>query len=277
MKNKIQLFGEKHVRSIWDDDKEEWLFSLADVAAILSDSKAPASYWRKLKERLKKEGNETVTNCHALKLKSVDGKMRLTDVGTTEQVLRLVQSIPSPKAEPFKQWLARVGMERIEETIDPEKAIDRAKAAYLAKGMPPEWVNQRLQGIKIRQELTDAWKANGIEEQKDFALLTNLIHQETFGISVKKHKQVKGLKKENLRDNMTTMETVLTMLAEATTTEIEKSKTPKDMKGHKDAARAGSSIAKDARLSVERQTGKPVVSSQNALDIIEDHKKLTKA
>ncbi len=277
MKDKIQIFAQQEIRSAWNDEKEEWLFSIIDIVQVLTDSPNPRKYWSVLKTRLKKEGSELATNCSRLKLRASDGKLRLTDVATTGQILRLVQSIPSPKAEPFKQWLARVGMERIEETIDPEKAIDRAKAAYLAKGMPSEWVNQRLQGIKIRQELTDAWKANGIEEQKDFALLTNLIHQETFGISVKKHKQVKGLKKENLRDNMTTMETVLTMLAEATTTEIEKSKTPKDMKGHKDAARAGSSIAKDARLSVERQTGKPVVSSQNALDIIEDHKKLIKA
>ncbi len=202
MKDKIQIFAQQEIRSAWNDEKEEWLFSIIDIVQVLTDSPNSRKYWSVLKTRLKKEGSELATNCSRLKLRASDGKLRQTDVATTGQILRLVQSIPSPKAEPFKQWLARVGMERIEETIDPEKAINRAKATYLAKGMPLEWVNQRLQGIKARQELTDAWKANGVKEQKDFALLTNLIHQETFGISVKKHKQVKGLKKENLRDNM---------------------------------------------------------------------------
>lgn len=277
MKDQVQLFEEKKVRSVWDDEAEEWYFSLADVAGLLSDSSNPQAYWRKLKERLKKEGNETVTNCHALKLLSPDGKRRMADVGNTEQVLRLVQSIPSPKAEPFKQWLAQVGAERINETVDPELAINRAKEDYRKKGYDDAWINQRIQGIKTRNELTDAWKENGVKEQKDFATLTGIIHREAFGVSIKQHKQAKGLKKENLRDNMTTLETALTMLAEATTTEFERNEKPKSMEEHRKVARAGGAVANQAKRTIEQRTGQRVVSNQDAKDLIEEQKKITKA
>lgn len=276
MKDQVQLFEEKKVRSVWDDEAEEWYFSLADVAGLLSDSSNPQAYWRKLKERLKKEGNETVTNCHALKLLSPDGKRRMADVGNTEQVLRLVQSIPSPKAEPFKQWLAQVGAERINETVDPELAINRAKEDYRKKGYDDAWINQRIQGIKTRNELTDAWKENGVKEQKDFATLTGIIHREAFGVSIKQHKQAKGLKKENLRDNMTTLETALTMLAEATTTEFERNEKPKSMEEHRKVARAGGAVANQAKRTIEQRTGQKVVSNKNAKDLIEEQKKLTR-
>lgn len=277
MKDQVQLFEEKKVRSVWDDEAEEWYFSLADVAGLLSDSSNPQAYWRKLKERLKKEENETVTNCHALKLLSPDGKRRMADVGNTEQVLRLVQSIPSPKAEPFKQWLAQVGAERINETVDPELAINRAKEDYRKKGYDDAWINQRIQGIKTRNELTDAWKENGVKEQKDFATLTGIIHREAFGVSIKQHKQAKGLKKENLRDNMTTLETALTMLAEATTTEFERNEKPKSMEEHRKVARAGGAVANQAKRTIEQRTGQRVVSNQDAKDLIEEQKKITKA
>ena len=276
MKDQVQLFEEKKVRSVWDDEAEEWYFSLADVAGLLSDSSNPQAYWRKLKERLKKEGNETVTNCHALKLLSPDGKRRMADVGNTEQVLRLVQSIPSPKAEPFKQWLAQVGAERINETVDPELAINRAKEDYRKKGYDDAWINQRIQGIKTRNELTDAWKENGVKEQKDFATLTGIIHREAFGVSIKQHKQAKGLKKENLRDNMTTLETALTMLAEATTTEFERNEKPKSMEEHRKVAGAGGAVANQAKRTIEQRTGQKVVSNKNAKDLIEEQKKLTR-
>jgi hypothetical protein len=222
----IKLFETRKVRSEWDQERESWLFSIVDVVAVLTDSADAAAYWRKLKQRLKAEGNETVTNCHGLKMQAADGKMRLTDVADTEQLLRLVQSIPSPKAEPFKQWLARVGYERIEETEDPELAFDRAMETYLKKGYSREWINQRLKSIEVRKELTDEWENRGIQKGQEFAILTDEITQAWSGLTTRQYKQIKELKKEGLRDNMTNLELVLNMLAEATTTEISREKQP---------------------------------------------------
>lgn len=273
MKNKVQLFEEKQVRSVWDDEKEEWYFSVVDVVGVLSSSSEPKRYWSDLKRKLLKEGAvETYEKIVRLKMPSPDGKTRFTDAATLSQLLRLIQSIPSPKAEPFKQWLAKVGSERIDETIDPELAMERAKEAYIAKGYSPEWVTQRLQGIKTRNELTDEWRKRGIKESKDFAVLTAILHKETFDVTVKQHKAIKGMKKENLRDNMTTLETALTMLAEASATELERTQDPNTMTAHRNVAKAGGSIAKRARLDIEKQTGKKVVSSQNASDLIEETK-----
>ena len=224
--NKIQLFQKQEVRNHWDEDKELWYFSIVDVVTILTKSINPQAYWRKLKQRLKEEGNETVTNCHGLKMKANDGKMRITDVADTEQLLRLIQSIPSPKAEPFKIWLAKVGYERIEETEDPEKAFDRAMETYLKKGYSKNWINQRLKSIEVRKELTDEWQIRGMKEGLEYAILTNEITKAWADRDVKAYKKLKGLKKENLRDNMTNLELVLNMLAEASTTEISKEKTP---------------------------------------------------
>ena len=217
--DKIQLFEDKRIRTAWDEEKEEWYFSIVDVVAVLTDSPNPQTYWRVLKKRLKDEGNETVTSCNALKMTAADGKRRLTDVGDTEQLLRIIQSIPSPKAEPFKLWLAQVGRERIEETIDPELTIDRALETYLKKGYTREWINQRLQAIQVRKELTDEWDARGVQKGVEYAILTDEISRAWSGMSTRQYKNLKGLKKENLRDNMTTLELVLNMLAEATTTQ----------------------------------------------------------
>ena len=216
--DKIQLFEDKRIRTAWDAEKEEWYFSIVDVVAVLTDSPNPQTYWRVLKKRLKDEGNETVTSCNALKMTAADGKHRLTDVADTEQLLRIIQSIPSPKAEPFKLWLAQVGRERIEETIDPELTIDRALETYLKKGYTREWINQRLQAIQVRKELTDEWDARGVQKGVEYAILTDEISRAWSGMSTRQYKNLKGLKKENLRDNMTTLELVLNMLAEATTT-----------------------------------------------------------
>ena len=216
----IKLFESKQIRSKWDAEGEKWYFSITDIVAILTESVDPLAYWRKLKERLKKEGNETVTNCHALKMEAADGKMRMTDVADTEQLLRLIQSIPSPKAEPFKQWLAKTGYERIEESQDPEKSIDRAMENYLKPGYSKEWINQRLKSIEVRKELTDEWENRGVKQGQEFATLTDIITKAWSGKTVKQYKQHKNLKKENLRDNMTNLELVLNMLAEAATTEI---------------------------------------------------------
>ena len=216
--DKIQLFEDKRIRTAWDEEKEEWYFSIVDVIAVLTDSPNPQTYWRVLKKRLKDEGNETVTSCNALKMTAADGKRRLTDVADTEQLLRIIQSIPSPKAEPFKLWLAQVGRERIEETIDPELTIDRALETYLKKGYSREWINQRLQAIQVRKELTDEWDARGVQKGVEYAILTDEISRAWSGMSTRQYKNLKGLKKENLRDNMTTLELVLNMLAEATTT-----------------------------------------------------------
>ena len=222
--DKIQLFEDRKIRTAWDEEKEEWYFSIIDVISVLTDSKDPTAYWRKLKQRLKAEGNETVTNCHGLKMTAADGKKRLTDVATTEQLLRLIQSVPSPKAEPFKVWLAEVGKERIEETIDPELTIERALETYLKKGYSREWINQRLQAIQVRKELTDEWQDRGVQKGVEFAILTDEITKAWSGMSTRQYKNLKGLKKENLRDNMSTTEIVLNMLAEVSTTEISKTR-----------------------------------------------------
>ncbi|MDP8314321.1 MAG: Bro-N domain-containing protein [Candidatus Celaenobacter antarcticus] len=262
--NKIQLFQEQKVRTHWDEKKETWYFSIVDVTAILTESKNPQAYWRKLKQRLKEEGNETVTNCHGLKMQAADGKMRKTDVADTEQLLRLIQSIPSPKAEPFKLWLAKVGYERIEETEDPELAFERAMATYLKKGYSKEWINQRLKSIEVRKELTDEWQEREMKIGLEYAILTNEITKAWSDKTVKAYKKLKGLKKENLRDNMSNLELVLNMLAEASTTEISKEQKPKGLEANKSVARKGGNAAKKARLEIEKQTGKPIVTSKNA-------------
>lgn len=264
--DKIQLFEDQTIRTAWNDDTEEWYFSIVDVVRVLTESKDPTAYWRKLKQRLKAEGNETVTNCHALKMKAPDGKMRKTDVATTEQLLRIIQSIPSPKAEPFKAWLAMVGRERIEETIDPELAFERAKETYLKKGYSEEWINQRMMAIKVRNTLTDEWKERGVKGN-EYAILTDDIHKAWTGMSTREHKRLKGLKKENLRDNMSDMELILTMLAEQTTKEISKNVEPTNLGENRNVARAGGAVAKNAREDVERRTGKPVITSKNATQL----------
>ena len=265
--DKIQLFEDKRIRTAWDEEKEEWYFSIVDVIAVLTDSPNPQTYWRVLKKRLKDEGNETVTSCNALKMTAADGKRRLTDVADTEQLLRIIQSIPSPKAEPFKLWLAQVGRERIEETIDPELTIDRALETYLKKGYSREWINQRLQAIQVRKELTDEWDARGVQKGVEYAILTDEISRAWSGMSTRQYKNLKGLKKENLRDNMTTLELVLNMLAEATTTEISKQKAPETFSENIDIARAGGKVAGDARKAIESQTGVPVITSKNSAQL----------
>ena len=265
--DKIQLFEDKRIRTAWDEAKEEWFFSIVDVIAVLTDSKDPAAYWRKLKQRMREEGSETVTNCHGLKMTAADGKKRLTDVADTEQLLRIIQSVPSPKAEPFKMWLAQVGRERIEETIDPELTIERALETYQRKGYSREWINQRLQAIQVRKELTDEWDARGVQQGIEYAILTDEISRAWSGMTTKQYKRLKGLKKENLRDNMTTLELVLNMLAEATTTEISKQKEPETFAENVEIARAGGKVAGDARKAVETQTGVPVITSQNAAQL----------
>ena len=270
MKGKIQLFEDHHVRSAWDEEKEEWFFSVVDIVAILTSSPSPRKYWSVLKGRLKKEGSQLATECSQLKLESADGKKYKTDVATTEQVLRLIQTIPSPKAEPFKLWLAKVGKERLEETVDPERAIVRAKMTYQAKGYSPAWINQRIQGIQVRNELTDQWKAHGVQEGVQYATLTNIIHSGTFGISVKDHKKLKGVTSGNLRDNMTTLETALTMLAEATATEMTKSQNPKTFEENKRVAQQSGGVAGRARHDVEKQIGHSIVSKKNARDLLEE-------
>ena len=269
MSLEIQLFENQRIRTAWDEEKEEWYFSIVDVVGVLTDSVDPTAYWRKLKQRLKAEGNETVTNCHGLKMTAHDGKKRLTDVADTEQLLRIIQSIPSPKAEPFKLWLAQVGRDRIEETIDPELTIERALETYLKKGYTREWINQRLQAIQVRKELTDEWEAHGVQKGVEYAILTDEISRAWSGMSTRQYKNLKGLKKENLRDNMTTLELVLNMLAEATTTEISKHKAPATLSENIDVARAGGKVAGDARKAIETQTGVPVITSKNAAQLSE--------
>ena len=269
MSLKIQLFENQRIRTAWDEEKEEWYFSIVDVVGVLTDSVDSTAYWRKLKQRLKAEGNETVTNCHGLKMTAPDGKKRLTDVADTEQLLRIIQSIPSPKAEPFKLWLAQVGRERIEETIDPELTIERALETYLKKGYTREWINQRLQAIQVRKELTDEWDARGVQKGVEYAILTDEISRAWSGMSTRQYKNLKGLKKENLRDNMTTLELVLNMLAEATTTEFSKQKAPATLSENIDVARAGGKVAGDARKAIETQTGVPVITSKNAAQLSE--------
>lgn len=269
----IKIFNQQKVRTHWDDDAEKWYFSVVDVVAILTESVDARKYWNKLKQRLKEEGNETVTNCHQLKMRAEDGKMRLTDVADTEQLLRLIQSIPSPKAEPFKQWLAKVGYERIEEIEDPEKGIDRLMETYLRKGYSKEWVNQRLKSIEIRKELTDEWDKRGVKKGLEYAILTDEITKAWSGLTVKNYKKVKGLKKQNLRDNMTNIELVLNMLAEATTTEISKQKQPDSFEQNQEIARQGGEVAGTARRQIEHRTGKSVVTDKNAKDLLKEQEK----
>ena len=268
--DKIQLFEDKRIRTAWDEEKEEWYFSIVDVVGVLTeqpDYQAARNYWKVTKKRLKDEGNETVTSCNQLKMTASDGKKRLTDVADTEQLLRIIQSIPSPKAEPFKLWLAQVGRERIEETIDPELTIERALETYLKKGYTREWINQRLQAIQVRKELTDEWDARGVQKGVEYAILTDEISRAWSGMSTRQYKNLKGLKKENLRDNMTTLELVLNMLAEATTTEISKQKTPKTFSENLAVAREGGEAAGIARKAVEERTGVPVITAKNAAQL----------
>jgi len=265
--NAIKLFQDHRVRVQWDDEQDKWFFSIVDVVGILTDSPNPRKYWSVLKTRLKKEGSKLTTNCSQLKMQSTDGKFYKTDVADTEQLFRLIQSIPSPKAEPFKVWLAKVGYERIEETEDPEKAFDRAMVTYLKKGYSKNWINQRLKSIEVRKELTDEWQIRGMKEGLEYAILTNEITKAWADKDVKAYKKLKGLKKGNLRDNMTNLELVLNMLAEASTTEISKEKKPKDLDGNRDVARKGGNAAKKARLEIEKQTGKSIVSSKNANEL----------
>lgn len=269
----LKLFESKKIRSSWDAEQEKWYFSIVDVIDTLTESVDPNSYWRKLKQRLKLEGNETVTNCHGLKMLAPDGKMRVTDVADTEQLFRLIQSIPSPKAEPFKQWLAKVGYERIEESQDPEKSIDRAMENYQKLGYSTAWINQRLKSIEVRKELTDEWEHRGVKQGQEFATLTDIITQAWSGKTVKQYKEFKNLKKENLRDNMTNLELVLNMLAEATTTEISKETNPETFSDNVKVAKKGGQIAGNTRKEIEQQTGKKIVSKVNA-KILKEPKKL---
>lgn len=269
--DKIQLFENKRIRTAWDEEKEEWYFSVVDVVAVLTDqpdARHASTYWAVLKKRLNNEGaDQLLTNCKQLKMTASDGRKRLTDVADTEQLLRIIQSIPSPKAEPFKLWLAQVGRERIEETIDPELTIDRALETYLKKGYSREWINQRLQAIQVRKELTDEWDARGVQKGVEYAILTDEISRAWSGMSTRQYKNLKGLKKENLRDNMTTLELVLNMLAEATTTEISKQKAPETFSENIDVAHAGGKVAGDARKAIESQTGVPVITSKNSAQL----------
>jgi len=266
--NNIQLFEDRRIRTAWDEENEEWLFSVVDVVGVLTgnDYQAARNYWKITKKRLVDEGNQTVTNCNQLKMKAHDGKMRLTDVANTEQLLRLIQSIPSPRVEPFKLWLAAVGRERVDETIDPELTIERALETYLKKGYSREWINQRLQAIQVRKELTDEWDNRGVQKGVEYAILTDEISKAWSGMSTRQYKNLKGLKKENLRDNMSTLELVLNMLAEATTTEISRVEEPQTFSENRKVAKRGGGVAGVARQAVEAQTGKPVITSQNAAD-----------
>lgn len=276
MQNKIQLFENKKIRSAWDEKKEEWLFSVVDVVQALTDSNDPKQYIKKMRSRDKELNSRWGTICTLTGLEASDGKNYRTTASNIEGIFRIIQSIPSKKAEPFKLWLAKVGAERIDETIDPEIAIQRAKETYLRKGYDEAWVNQRLLSIKVRNELTDEWKKRGVERGQDYARLTDIIHRETFNVTVKQHKNIKGLKKENLRDNMTNLEMILSMLGEATTTELERDQNPQSMHEHISVAKSGGSVAKNARLDIERKTGNKIVSSKNAVDLIEEQEKISK-
>ena len=262
--NKIQLFEEKKVRAIWDDEAEKWYFSIVDVVAVLTESPNPRNYWKVLKHRLIKEGNESVTNCNQLKMLSSDGKKYKTDVADTEQLFRLIQSIPSPKAEPFKQWMAQVAAQRLDQLQDPELSIEQAMMDYKRLGYSDAWINQRLKSIEIRKDLTDEWKRRGLQEGVQFATLTDIIYSTWSGMTAKEYKQFKGLRKENLRDNMTNRELVLNMLAELSTKDISESQNPETFGEHMDVARQGGEIARHARMELEAKTGKPVVTSLNA-------------
>ena len=273
-KQAIQLFEQKKVRTVWDTDKEKWYFSIVDVVAVLTDSSNPRNYWKVLKHRLIKEGNESVTNCNQLKMQSSDGKRYLTDVADTEQLFRLIQSIPSPKAEPFKQWMAQVAAKRIDQMQDPELSIEQAVADYRRLGYSEAWINQRIKSIEVRKHLTDEWKRAGLEEGVQFASLTDIIYRQWSGLSAKEYKQLKGLKKENLRDNMTDLEIAINMLAEATTTQISRNENPKGMAESAGIARRGGAVANDARKAVERETGQSVVSPLNATRIAQGEEEL---
>lgn len=273
----IKLFEQKQIRSLWNEDDEKWYFSIVDVIQVLteqSDYQIARKYWNKLKERLLAEGNQTVSNCHQLKMEAADGKMRLTDVADTEQIFRLIQSVPSKKAEPFKLWLAQVGRERIDEIENPELGFDRLMETYLKKGYSKEWVNQRLKSIEVRKDLKDEWDNRGVKKGQEYAILTDEITKAWSGLSVKEYKNHKGLKKENLRDNMSNLELVLSMLAEATTTEISKEKKPVTFAENKKIAKQGGTIAGNTRKKIEEKTGKKVVNRLNAIDYLENKKEL---
>ena len=270
--DQLQKFEDQPIRTVWDEETEEWYFSVVDVVSVLTDqatTRNASTYWAVLKKRLKEEGaDQLLTNCKQLKLKShKDGKRYLTDVATTEQLLRIIQSIPSPKAEPFKLWLAQVGTERIEETIDPEQAIDRALETYLKKGYSPDWVHQRLLSIRVRKELTDEWQTHGVEQGREYAILTDEITRAWSGMNTRQYKRLKGLKKENLRDNMSTLELTLNMLAEATTTELTKTRNPQGLAENQDVARRGGRVAGDARKAIEKESGRPVITADNAAQL----------
>ena len=270
-KQAIQLFQERKVRTAWDDQEEKWYFSVIDVCGVLTDSKdalTARKYWNKLKQRLKEEGNETVTNCHQLKMRAADGKMRLTDVADTEQLFRIIQSIPSPKAEPFKQWMAQVASQRIDQMQDPELSIDQAIVDYKRLGYSDAWINQRIKSIEVRKELTDEWKRTGVQEGLEYASLTDIITREWSGFSTKQYKQFKGLKKENLRDNMTNLEIALNILAEASATELSKQRDPKGFNAQKKVAKDGGSVAKVARNQLESKLGHSIISKSKASDYL---------
>lgn len=269
----IKLFESKKIRSHWDEESETWLFSVIDIIEVLTETERPRKYWNDLKSKLKMEGSELSAKIGQLKMQSADGKFYLTDVADTEQLFRLIQSVPSPKAEPFKQWLAKVGYERIEETENPELTIDRAMQTYLQKGYSKEWINQRLKSIEVRKELTDEWEQRGVKKGQEFAILTDIITKAWSGKSVKQYKQFKNLKKENLRDNMTNLELVLNMLAEATTAEISKEKKPKTLAENKNIAKQGGTIAGNTRKQIEAKSGKKIISRLNAKKIT-DKKRL---
>ncbi len=269
-KDAVQLFENRRVRSVWDSEAEKWYVSIVDVIGVLTNSVDGRKYWNKLKQRLKEEGNELATSCHQLKMRASDGKMRLTDVAGVEQLFRLIQSIPSPKAEPFKQWLAQLGRERLEEMDDPEQGIERLLEYYHRKGYSEAWINQRLKSIEVRKELTDEWEKRGIQKGQEFAVLTDLITQGWAGMTTRQYKQYKGLKTESLRDNMTNLELVLTMLAEATTTEISKEKKPKTVAHSRKIAKQGGKIAGNTRKEIEETTGKKIVSPLNAGKALKD-------
>ena len=267
-KETLKLFEERKVRTVWDDEKEKWYFSIVDVVSVLTDSVDATAYWRKLKQRLKEEGNETVTNCHGLKLKAADGKMRMTDVADQEQLFRLIQSIPSPKAEPFKQWMAQVASTRVDQMQDPELDIQQAIADYRRLGYSDNWINQRIKSIEVRKELTDEWKRTGVKEGLEYASLTDIITKEWSGMTTKQYKQHKGLKKENLRDNMTNLEMAFNILAEASATELSKQRDPQGYSQQKGVAKDGGSVAKVAREKLESQLGHTIISSAKASDYL---------
>ena len=262
----LKQYEQRMIRTHWDEAEEKWYFAIVDVIAVLTDSVDPQNYWRVLKKRLRDEGNETITNCNGLKMLAADGKMRKTDVADVEQLLRLVQSIPSPKAEPFKLWLAQVGSERILETIDPELSIDRALETYVRKGYSREWINQRLQAIQVRKELTDEWQNRGVQKGLEYAILTDEITRAWSGLSTREYKRLKGLKKEDLRDNMSTTEIVLNMLAETSTTDISREEQPQTFSENRAVAQKGGEVAGIARRALEERTGRPVITSKNAMD-----------